>query len=211
MTAPITEQIVVLGAGQQGRNCKRLGLENGYETVAFVDDFVTGEVEGIKVYKKIEDIEDYQKYRYIVAFGEIPPRKKYCAEMKKLGLKGVNLIDKTACIEPGAQLGTGNYICKFVSIYASAKVGDNNIINCKAVLATDAEVGNNCNISMGTNICGGVHVGDEAYIGCNASVVSGYNVGKGATVAAGSIVLRDVEDGEFVAGAPAVHKERRKK
>ena len=44
------ENIVILGAGQQGRNCKRLAIENGYGVRAFVDDYVDGEVEGVKVY-----------------------------------------------------------------------------------------------------------------------------------------------------------------
>lgn len=204
------ESIVILGAGQQGRNCKRLAIENGYGVRAFVDDYVDGEVEGVKVYKKIEDIPDYEGFKYIIAFGEIEPRRKYAAYMKRLNLKGVNLIDKTACIEDGAKIGTGNYICKLAIVYASATIGDNNIINCKAVIATDAEIGNNCNISMGANICGGVNVGDESYIGCQASVVSGYNIGKNVTVGAGSVVLSDVPDGEFVAGAPATRKERKR-
>lgn len=203
------ENIVILGAGQQGRNCKRLAIENGYGVRAFVDDYVDGEVEGVKVYKKIEDIPDYEGFKYIIAFGEIEPRRKYAAHMKRLNLKGVNLIDKTACIEDGAKIGTGNYICKLAIVYASATIGDNNIINCKAVIATDAEIGNNCNISMGANICGGVNVGDESYIGCQASVVSGYNIGKNVTVGAGSVVLSDVPDGEFVAGAPATRVVRK--
>ena len=100
-------------------------------------------------------------------------------------------------------LGAGNYIYKFVSIYASAKLGNHNIINTKAVLATDCVVGNNCNICMGSNLCGDVHVGDNSYIGYNATVVSGNNVGKNAKVEAGAVVMEDVKDGEYVIGIPA--------
>lgn len=203
--------IVIFGAGQQGRVCKRLAIENGYEVVAFIDDFKTGEVEGVPVYQSVGQIENFWRYKYFVGVGKIAPRKYFISEIERLGLESVNLIDRAAYIEDGAQLGTGNYICKLAIIYASAKLGNYNIINCKAVLATDAVVGNNNNVSMGCNLCGSVHVGNNCYIGCQASIVSECTIGDGATVAAGAVVLKDVPKGDFVAGLPAVHKERKRK
>lgn len=198
------EKLIILGAGQQGRNCKRLAPLNGLEAVGFVDDFIKGTVEGLPVYGSIEKIPDYKSHKYIVAVGDMDVRKKFIEKIKELQLECANLIDPSAEIEEGAVLGTGNYIYKFVSIYGSAVVGDHNIINTKAVLATDAVVGNNCNICMGSNLCGDVHVGDNSYIGYNATVVSGNNVGANATVEAGAVVMSDVGDGEYVCGIPAV-------
>lgn len=195
--------LVILGAGQQGRNCHRLAPINGYQTVAFVDDFITDPVEDIRVYSKIEDIPDFMDHKYIVAAGDLAVRKKFIEQINLLGLECANLIDPTADIEPGAKIGTGNYIYKFASVYASATIGDHNIINCKAVLATDSVIGNNCNICMGSNICGAVHVGDNSYIGYNATVVSGNNVGANSTVEAGSVVVEDVPDWLRVSGIPA--------
>lgn len=197
------EKLVILGAGQQGRNCKRLAPLNGYEVAAFVDDFVEGEVEGIKVYKSIDDIEGYENCKYIVAVGDMEARKRFIRIVDERNLDCANLIDPTASIEEGAVIGKGNYIYKFVSVYASAQIGDHNIINTKAVCATDSVVGNNCNVCMGSNLCGDVHVGDNSYIGYQATVVSGNNVGRDAYVEAGSVVMSDVNDGEYVFGIPA--------
>lgn len=204
------EKVVIFGAGQQGRVCKRLATENGYKVVAFVDDYKTGLVEGIPVYQSVLDIPYFRSFKYFVGIGEIEPRKKFVSEIERLGLGSINLIDKAAYIEDGAQIGTGNYICKLAIVYASSRIGDNNIINCKAVLATDTVIGNNNNVSMGCNLCGSVHVGDNCYIGCQASIVSERTIGDGAIVAAGSVVLKDVPPGIFVAGAPAVPKERKR-
>ena len=197
------DKLIILGAGQQGRNCKRLAPLNNVEVVGFVDDFVKGNVEGVPVYASVEDILGFQDYKYIVAVGDMEARKKLIEKINELNLACVNLIDPTASIEDGAVIGTGNYIYKFVSVYASASIGDHNIINTKAVLATDAAVGNNCNICMGSNLCGDVHVGDNSYIGYNATVVSGNNVGKDARVEAGAVVMSDVPDGAYVYGIPA--------
>ena len=210
ITNPIGK-IVIMGAGQQGRICKRLAHVLGYAVVAFVDDNKGNmQVEGIPVYYNAEDIPNYAEYLYFVAVGEIEPRRKFIDKIAELGVGSLNLVDPSAQIEEGASIGIGNYIYKNAIIYASAKVGSHNIINCKAVLATDSEIGDNNNISMGCNICGGVKIGNDTYIGCNSSVVSGYKVGDGAVIAAGSVVLDDVEAGKFVAGAPAVEKERSK-
>ncbi len=201
-------KLVICGAGQQGRICKRLAIENGIEVVAFVDHFEKGPVEGIDVYEDIALVPDYKNCKYHVAIGEIEPRKKFRSELKALGLETMNLIDKLAVIEDGAKIGNGNFIQKFAIIYASAEIGDDNIINCRAICATDAKLGDNNNISMGCNVCGGVEIGDNNYIGCNASLVSGVAVGSNSVIGASSVVLEDVGSDVFVAGAPAVRKER---
>ena len=194
------DRLVILGAGQQGRNCKRLAEVLGVDVVAFVDDYEADFVEGIKVYRRIEDIKDFEKMKYIVAVGDIDVRKKFIGEIKRFCLECMNLIDPSAKIEKGAKLGTGNYVYKLVSIYRSATVGDHNIINTGVTLATDSVVGDNCNLEFGCNVCGDCHVGDNSVIGYNASIASGYNVGKNVFVEANSVVYRNVEDGEYVKG-----------
>lgn len=202
------ERLIILGAGQQGRNCKRLAPLNNYEAIGFVDDYIQGEIESLPVYRTIEEIPDYRNCKYIVAVGDMEVRKVFVEKIRDLQLDCANLIDPTASIEDGAIIGKGNYIYKFVSVYASATIGDHNIINSKAVLATDAVVGNNCNICMGSNLCGDVHVGDNSYIGYNATVVSGNNVGRDAVVEAGAVVMSEVPDGAYVYGIPAKVAER---
>ncbi|HZW73779.1 MAG TPA: DapH/DapD/GlmU-related protein, partial [Caldimonas sp.] len=46
-------------------------------------------------------------------------------------------------------------------------------------------------------------VGRNAFIGSNSSLVAPISVGDGALTGAGSVVIRDVPDGERVAGNPA--------
>ena len=199
------KRLVIFGAGQQGRNCKRLAPLCGYEVVAFVDHIVVGEVEGVPVYSNAAKIPDFKDCYYIVAVGDLKVRKFFICVIEKYDLKCANLIDPTADIEEGAVIGVGNYIYKFASVYGSATIGNHNIINCKAVIATDAVIGDNCDICMGANICGDVHVGDNSYVGYNATVVSGYNVGRDACVKPGAVVYSDVEDGAVVGGVPAQH------
>ena len=189
-------RIIIIGAGQQGRNCKRLAELNDHELCGFVDEFEEPFVEKVKVYRSISEIENPNMYRYIVAIGELDVRARFIKELKDRNLHGVTLIDPTADIEQGAVIGEGNYISKFATVYRSATIGDHNIVNCKAVVATDAIIGENCNLSMGCNICGAVEIGDNTYIGYQATVKSGYKVGKNQYVAPYSFVDYDIEDGK---------------
>jgi len=193
-------KLVILGAGQQGRICKRLAEELNIEVVAFVDNYVEGKVEGVKIYTEIEEVPNYKEMKYIVAIGDIGARRKFINQIDKLELDPITLIDPSAQIEEGAEIGKGNYIYKFVTVYKSAKIGDHNIINTKSLIATDAVIGNNCNICMGANVCGGCHVGDNSTVGYNSTIVSGYNVGENVKVEGNSIVYMDVPDNQYVHG-----------
>ena len=46
-------------------------------------------------------------------------------------------------------------------------------------------------------------MGDGSHIGTAATIVQGLRVGRGCLVAAGAVVVRDVADGNRVAGVPA--------
>jgi len=74
----------------------------------------------------------------------------------------------------------------------------------------DAEIGADANIGAGTITCNWdgknknqTKIGRRAFIGSNSSLVAPISIGDGALTGAGSVVIRDVPDGERVAGNPA--------
>jgi bifunctional UDP-N-acetylglucosamine pyrophosphorylase/glucosamine-1-phosphate N-acetyltransferase len=104
----------------------------------------------------------------------------------------------------GADARIGNFVeLKNTTLHAGAKA------NHLAYLG-DAEVGEGANIGAGTITCNydGAHkyrteIGPGAFIGSNSSLVAPLRVGAGAQTGAGAVVIRDVGDGERVAGNPA--------
>ena len=52
---------------------------------------------------------------------------------------------------------------------------------------------------------GNVIIGNDVWIGINTTIMSGVSIGDGAIIGANSVVTKDVEDYEVVAGNPAKH------
>lgn len=74
----------------------------------------------------------------------------------------------------------------------------------------DAKVGRGTNVGAGTITCNydgknknRTEIGENVFIGSNSSLVAPIRIGDGALTGAGSVVIRDVEAGERVAGNPA--------
>lgn len=98
-------------------------------------------------------------------------------------------------------------------------IGNNCVINsgCRLDTRGGISIGNNVSISSDTiiltadhdmedNMVGRVRkvtIEDLVWIGTRAMLMPGVHIGKGAIIAAGSIVTKDVQQGEVVAGIPA--------
>jgi bifunctional UDP-N-acetylglucosamine pyrophosphorylase/glucosamine-1-phosphate N-acetyltransferase len=117
-------------------------------------------------------------------------------------------IGPFAHLRQGNVVGTGAAIGNFVelkntTLHAGAKASH-------LAYLGDAEIGARANIGAGTITANydGVsknrtEVGAGASIGSNSTLVAPVRVGAGALTGAGTVVIRDVPDGERVAGNPA--------
>ncbi|WEL23560.1 acyltransferase [Candidatus Nanohalovita haloferacivicina] len=74
-------------------------------------------------------------------------------------------------------------------------IGDNTIVGYDSVILTHEALQDEMRI-------GEVEIGENVMIGARCIVLPGVKIGDGATVSAGSLVNRDVEEGEFVGGVP---------
>lgn len=117
-------------------------------------------------------------------------------------------IGPFAHLRGGAVLGDNVHIGNFVEVKKSTledgvKAGHLSYLG-------DATIGENTNIGAGTITCNydGVKknattIGKNAFIGSNTSLVAPISIGDGALTGASSVVIRDVQAGDRVAGNPA--------
>src|SRR3990167_6321360 len=108
----------------------------------------------------------------------------------------INAIKKLKCNErlsficPDFIIGEGTVIYYFCNLFGKSKIGKN------------------CIISSYTEIQGGVKLGDGSRVGSHSFLCSGLEIGNNvflgsSIVGAGSLVLKDVPDGEIWLGQPA--------
>jgi 2,3,4,5-tetrahydropyridine-2,6-dicarboxylate N-acetyltransferase len=128
-----------------------------------------------------------------------------------------DLTKYNARIEPGAliremvEIGDNCVIMMGAVLNIGAVIGPRTMIDMNVVVGGRAIVGKDSHIGAGTVLAGVIEppnanpviVGDNVLIGANAVVLEGVKVGNGAVVAAGSVVVRDVEENTVVAGVPA--------
>jgi bifunctional UDP-N-acetylglucosamine pyrophosphorylase/glucosamine-1-phosphate N-acetyltransferase len=107
-----------------------------------------------------------------------------------------------ARLRPGADLHNGAKVGNFCEVKKSV-IGEGSKVNHLTYIG-DAEIGKDVNVGAGTITCNydGVNkfkteIGDNAFIGSNSSLVAPAKIGAGATVAAGSVITKEVAEGEL--------------
>lgn len=111
-------------------------------------------------------------------------------------------IGPFARLRPGTQLANKAKIGNFVET-KKANIGEGSKVNHLSYIG-DAEVGADVNIGAGTITCNydGVNkfkteIADNVFIGSNTCLVAPVNVAKEATTGAGSVITKDVAEGEL--------------
>lgn len=112
------------------------------------------------------------------------------------------LVGPFARLRPGAELGKNSHVGNFVELKKTL-LGEGAKANHLTYLG-DATIGAGTNIGAGTITCNydGRHkyrteIGADAFIGSNTALVAPVHVGGGALVGAGSVITKDVPDGEL--------------
>ena len=115
-----------------------------------------------------------------------------------------------------AQIGEGTNIATFVEIGAYVKIGKRCKIGCGAFIPEGVTIEDEVFIAPKVCFCNDLHpkaVGNwcltptlvrrGASIGANATILPGVTIGENARVGAGSVVTKDIPDGETWVGNPA--------
>lgn len=102
-------------------------------------------------------------------------------------------------IENEVKIGNNVTIKSGVQVWDGVEIEDNVFIGPNVTFTNDCypKSGNHNYIMLKTKICNG------ASIGANSTILPGITIGKGSLIGAGSVVVKDVPDGELWLGNPA--------
>jgi UDP-3-O-[3-hydroxymyristoyl] glucosamine N-acyltransferase len=82
-------------------------------------------------------------------------------------------------------------------------LGDGTKLDALVHIAHNVTIGRNCELTAGTVIGGSTTIGNSTWTGLNSTLKNGIRVGSHVIVASGASVIRDVPNGDIVAGVPA--------
>ena len=88
-----------------------------------------------------------------------------------------------------------------VNLY-SCEIGDDSFIGPFVEITSGVKIGKRCRIQSHSFICAGVIIEDDVFIGAHTIILKGSKIGKGSVIGAGSVVSKDIPEGQIWAGNP---------
>lgn len=178
-----------------------------YEKIGIIDD--KGEyLYSVPVIGKDENLEDFYAEGWNKAFitvgsvGNPSVRKKIYSRLKEIGFDIEIIIDPSALISVGCEIGEGTFVGKNAVVNSGTKIEECSIINTCSIVEHDCFIGAFSHISSGAVICGNVCVKENTHVGAGSVVRQGTTIGSDCLIGAGSVVVKDIPDGKKAYGNP---------
>lgn len=141
---------------------------------------------------------------HVIAIGGCAARAAIDARCQSWGRRAATLIHPTAVIgRRSVEVGEGSVLAAHSSATTNIRLGRHVHLNPHASIGHDSTIGDHTTVTPQVAIAGGVHVGARVFVGTGAVVGPGITVGDDVLVGAGAVVVRDVSQGQTVAGVPA--------
>jgi UDP-3-O-[3-hydroxymyristoyl] glucosamine N-acyltransferase len=107
----------------------------------------------------------------------------------------------------GVRIGNNVEICSNSSVargsLSDTEIGDGTKIDALVHIAHNVVIGKHCELTAGTIIGGSTVLGEMCWTGLNSTLKDNIKIGSHVVIASGASVIRDVDDGDIVAGVPA--------
>lgn len=203
--------VIILGAGGHARVLLEVLKVNQMHPLGFIDvntDLKGKKIDGIEVLGDENDLLNYkpQSIELVNGIGStksVQSRKEIYVKWKKKNYSFANVVHPGAWVSDTARLGEGVQIMAGAIVQPGVCLEENVVLNTAASVDHDCVVEAHAFLSPGCILNGGVRIGAETHVGSGAIVLQYLSTGKQCLLAAGSVVVKNVMDGEKVIGLPA--------
>jgi len=209
------EKVIILGAGENGQMVASImekfsKFRRKYEILGFCDDDIKKLNETIQNYRVLGSLGAAASHDEVLVCGPFVsgPKTNHLKKQTVVRLdipfdRYINIVVPDLEYLRKLEIGHGNLICSGVQMQNNIKIGSFTYIANNTVLCSGVKISDFVNVSNSSSVMGGVTVSEGAYIGANSSIKGYCKIGRWSVVGMGSVVLKDVNDFEIVAGNPA--------
>ncbi|MCD4752662.1 MAG: hypothetical protein K8R40_06295 [Anaerolineaceae bacterium] len=133
-----------------------------------------------------------------LAIGILPARADFFDKFTREGIPFTNIIDPTAIIGIGCEMGTGNMVMGFCRLGPEAAIGDNNFLSAYVNIEHHNTMGSHCTFGPNVFMSGGVNIGSHVRFGTGISIEPRITIGDHVTIASGTVLTTHVPDNTLV-------------
>jgi len=133
-----------------------------------------------------------------LAIGVLPTRADIFDKFTREGIPFTNIIDPTAIIGEGSEMGSGNMIMGFCRLGPEAVIGENNFLSAYVNIEHHNTMGSHCTFGPNVFMSGGVNIGSHVRFGTGISIEPRITIGDHVTIASGTVLTTHVPDNTLV-------------
>lgn len=205
------QNLVIIGAGGFGREIyclatESIGFGDQFTVKGFLDDRADA-LAGFGDYPSIiSPVKDYRMCAndvFICALGDVKSKRHYSDLFLNKGGSFYTLIHRTATPGMHTKIGQGCVIGRHVVVTVNVSIGDHTSIGSFSNIGHDADIGHYCHLGAYTFMGGRSTVQDGVTVHPRVNILPKIVIGRAAVIGAGSVVMRDVKEGQTVFGVPA--------
>jgi acetyltransferase EpsM len=210
-----TKKVIIIGGEGNGGvvascvddNRNRFG-DMEYSVYGFLNDVEEGEINGYPILGGTDQVTKYAEQGYYFMYAIHMIGRNYLSEKvyKKCDIPPSQLatiIHKTAFVAPNAVIEPGCLIMSNCYIGPAARIGKSSLVMANALIGHNTNVGMLCHFSVGSITSSYVEIGKVSDVTLGAKVLEKRKIGDYAVAGAGSLITRNIGDGEIHIGSPA--------
>lgn len=195
------KNLIIIGAGGQGRVIADIAALIGYESIYFLDDAETANP------NQIGKTDDFVKYidtsDFFIAIGNNQTRKRIYTKLLAGKANIATLVHPQSVISNSVKIGKGVAVMAGCVINTGCTIGDGVIINTSSSVDHDCIIGDFVHVSVGSHLSGTVAVDECTFIGAGATVINNINICENCMIGAGAVVVNNINIPGTYIGVPA--------
>ncbi|MCX7735838.1 MAG: NeuD/PglB/VioB family sugar acetyltransferase [Candidatus Kapabacteria bacterium] len=212
----MSKKVIILGGLGNGtviaaamEDANRRGFDEWVFSGYLNDKMEKGEMlEGYPILGSLKDVPKFldEGYFFINVIYRIDGQEDRVKLFESLNIPDDRLaifVHPTAYVAPNVKLGPGTVIMPNVSISPGVEFGKCNLVMINAIIGHNTIIGNHCHFAAQCCVSSLLKIGDGVHIGLNATLREFLTIGKNSTIGMGSVLTKNVGEGEIWVGNPA--------